>query len=132
MLRQLLCVLCLLASSSAFLVGSPGRHAMARPQSTTRCASCSMGKSKEDLEFEEWVRKKKLAAGVDPDEDFGTGRKAEKGIYLAGGENSQMMFATASHPLRSALDLVCTGLVTVLVPIIAGTWAYQNGYLTPQ
>ena len=79
-------------------------------------------KSKEDREFEEWVRKKKIAsgkdaalflsaqrfaqhaskkkrpaltlsfrslarccAGVDPDEDFATGRRQESTIYLVGG-----------------------------------------------
>jgi hypothetical protein len=42
-------------------------------------------KSKEDIEFEEWVRAKKIASGVDPDEDFGAGRRAEGSIYLVGG-----------------------------------------------
>ena len=64
--------------------------------------------SKEDKEFEEWVRKKKIASGVDPDQDFAGGRKAEGQIYVVG------------------------GLITVLVPLIAGTWAYSNGYITPQ
>jgi len=65
-------------------------------------------KSKEDIEFEEWARKKKIAAGIDPDEDFGASRRAENSIYLVG------------------------GLITILVPVIAGTWAYNAGYLTPQ
>jgi len=65
-------------------------------------------KSQEDLEFDEWARQKKIASGVDPDEDFGTGRRAESTIYLVG------------------------GLIAVLVPVIAGTWAYNEGYLTPQ
>ena len=45
----------------------------------------SFMKSKEDREFEEWARKKKIASGVDPDEDFASGRKAEGGIYAVGG-----------------------------------------------
>ena len=65
-------------------------------------------KSKEDREFEEWVRKKKIASGVAPDEDFATGRAAESAIYQVG------------------------GAITILVPLIAGLWAYNEGYLTPQ
>eukprot|EP00310_Coccolithus_braarudii_P001980 CAMPEP_0183379456 /NCGR_PEP_ID=MMETSP0164_2-20130417/125431_1 /TAXON_ID=221442 /ORGANISM="Coccolithus pelagicus ssp braarudi, Strain PLY182g" /LENGTH=137 /DNA_ID=CAMNT_0025557039 /DNA_START=511 /DNA_END=924 /DNA_ORIENTATION=+ len=80
---------------------------LARP-TRPRLASAALMKSKEDLEFEEWARKKKIAAGVDPDENFGEGRRVENSIYLVG------------------------GLITVLVPVIAGTWAYQQGYLTPQ
>ena len=33
----------------------------------------------------QWARKKKIAAGVDPDEDFAAGREAESKIYVVGG-----------------------------------------------
>lgn len=68
----------------------------------------TMRMSKEDQEFEEWVRKKKIASGVDPDEDFAAGRKTESSIFAVG------------------------GIVAVVVPVVAGLWAYNEGYLTPQ
>lgn len=80
---------------------------IARPVRPRLLAGALM-KSKEDIEFEEWARQKKISAGVDPDEDFGTSRRVENTIYLFG------------------------GLITILVPVIAGTWAYNAGYLTPQ
>ena len=92
---------------SALVVGAPAnRVAVMRPTSP-RFGQTFM-KSQEDKEFEEWMRQKKIASGVDPDEDFSAGRAQEGKIYLVG------------------------GLITILVPIIAGTWAYNNGYLTPQ
>ena len=54
------------------------------------------------------MRQKKIASGVDPDEDFGSGRRNEATIYLVG------------------------GAIAILVPVIAGIWAYNEGYLTPQ
>ena len=57
------------------------------------------------------MRKKRIAAGINPDqtaEDVGAGRRAEGTIYAVG------------------------GAITVLVPLIAGIWAYNEGYLTPQ
>jgi len=65
-------------------------------------------KSDEDKEFEEWVRQKKLASGVDPDEDFAGNRQVANAITAVG------------------------GIVTVVVPVILGLWAYNAGYLTPQ
>ena len=65
-------------------------------------------KSDEDREFEEWMAKKRAAAGVDGSEDFGAGRRAEGSICAVG------------------------GAITILVPLIAGLWAYNEGYLTPQ
>eukprot|EP00324_Dicrateria_rotunda_P004554 CAMPEP_0206160822 /NCGR_PEP_ID=MMETSP1474-20131121/7140_1 /ASSEMBLY_ACC=CAM_ASM_001110 /TAXON_ID=97495 /ORGANISM="Imantonia sp., Strain RCC918" /LENGTH=108 /DNA_ID=CAMNT_0053562403 /DNA_START=28 /DNA_END=354 /DNA_ORIENTATION=+ len=82
-------------------VGAVASHAAIKPWPVSM-------KSQEDKEFEEWVRQKKIASGVDPDEDFAAGRGVESGIYTVG------------------------GLITVLVPLIAGIWAYNEGYLTPQ
>lgn len=67
--------------------------------------------NEEDREYEEWVRQRKIKAGIDPDqtaEDVGNSRRAESAIYTVG------------------------GAITVLVPLIAGIWAYNEGYLTPQ
>ena len=64
--------------------------------------------TQEDLEFEAWARQRKINSGIDPDEDFGQGRRNESTIYLFG------------------------GLIAVLVPLIGGIWAYNEGYLTPQ
>ena len=109
MVRSLLLfVLVFLPACESFGVAA-GRSAVARPMRARITRDfVQMKKSKEDLEFEEWARKKKIASGVDPDEDFSAGRAQEGKIYLVG------------------------GLITILVPIIAGTWAYNNGYLTPQ
>lgn len=41
-------------------------------------------------------------------EDFGTQRRVEKAVFTAG------------------------GLITVIVPVVLGIWAYNEGYLTPQ
>ena len=61
------------------------RRAVARPvQPRLAWWSVDM-KSKEDKEFEEWVRKKKIASGVDPDEDFAAGRAQERSIFQVGG-----------------------------------------------
>ncbi len=67
---------------ACFGIAPAGRGAIARP--VVQRFSSTM-KSQEDKEFEEWVRKKKIASGVDPDEDFGAGRRAEGSIYLVGG-----------------------------------------------
>merc|ERR1719231_337574 len=100
-------LLALLQACASFGVGA-GRRAVAQPVQPRLARWAVDMKSKEDKEFEEWVRQKKIASGVDPDEDFGAGRRVEGSIYLVG------------------------GLVTVLVPTIAGIWAYNEGYLTPQ
>ena len=113
-------------SCTAFNVGA-ARGFAGRPVASAAAASplraplpSHFMKSKEDREFEEWVRKKKIAsgktrpafcrhsafarrgkkekrrshivfsrsrscAGVDPDEDFATGRRQESTIYLVGG-----------------------------------------------
>lgn len=70
---------------SALVAGAPAnRVAVVRPTSP-RFGQTFM-KSQEDKEFEEWMRQKKIASGVDPDEDFGSGRRAESLIYTIGGE----------------------------------------------
>lgn len=70
------------------------RRAVARPvQPRLAWWSVDM-KSKEDKEFEEWVRQKKIASGVDPDEDFGTGRRVEGSIYLVGGAHNDLTVHT--------------------------------------
>jgi hypothetical protein len=86
-LRSLL-VLLGAASSSALVVGTPAttKLAVSHP-APARFGQTFMG-SKEDKEFEEWARQKKIASGVDPDEDFATGRRAEGFIYAIGGELS--------------------------------------------
>lgn len=84
-LRQLL-ALAFLAAANGLVVGGAGQRAsVSRPVQPRIPVPAFMGKSKEDLEFEEWARAKKIAAGVDPDEDFGAGRRAENTIYLIGG-----------------------------------------------
>ena len=99
---------CLLAAADALVVGG-GSLATARQAASSRpLARTIRMESQEDREFKEWARNKKIAAGVDPDEDFAAGREAESKIYVVG------------------------GLITVLVPLIAGIWAYNEGYLTPQ
>ena len=111
MLRLTLLILALAGLASSLQVSSALRQPALTRRSAVgapRLAPDVFMKSKEDREFEEWARQKKIASGVDPDEDFGTGRRVESSIYLVG------------------------GLVTVLVPVIAGTWAYNAGYLTPQ
>jgi len=102
---SLLLVALYCAASEAFVVGA-GRLTAApcRPRS----AHPFTMKSEEDKEFEEWVRQKKLASGVDPDEDFGQSRRVANTITAVG------------------------GVVTVVVPVILGIWAYNAGYLTPQ
>jgi hypothetical protein len=65
-------------------------------------------KSQEDIEYENWVKNKKLKAGIDTKEDFGASRRTESSIYLVG------------------------GLITVVVPTVAAIWAYNEGLLTPQ
>ena len=107
----------------------------------------------------QWARKKKIAAGVDPDEDFAAGREAESKIYVVGGAPAAATLAACPRtllpappalsrprplarcpPLIAALRselcaasfLPLAGLITVLVPTIAGIWAYNEGYLTPQ
>ena len=105
--RLLALVVCALPLCHGFNIVPP--RSLARPELRPRLAGEPFSmKTKEDKEFEEWVRQKKIASGVDPDEDFGAGRRAEGSIYLVG------------------------GLVTVLVPLISGIWAYNEGYLTPQ
>ena len=104
-LAALLALACLARS-----VLCAGRRARRGAGAAARCGARAPAHDagKEDKEFEEWVRKKKIASGVDPDEDFATGRAAESAIYQVG------------------------GAITILVPLIAGLWAYNEGYLTPQ
>merc|ERR1719478_577208 len=104
--RMLLLALWLPACAGLVMGGATcgGARGLARPRLATTAPPFM--KTQEDKEFEEWVRQKKIASGVDPDEDFGAGRRAEGTIYLIG------------------------GLVTVLVPVIAGIWAYNEGSLT--
>ena len=67
------------------VVNTPSMRAISQSRSHLRSAPPFM-KSQEDKEFEEWVRKKKIASGVDPDEDFGAGRSTEATIWAGGGE----------------------------------------------
>lgn len=107
-LRTLLLVCVLPSLAQTFVVGSAQRSPLAvgRPAAALR-PGLTM-KSKEDKEFEEWMAKKRAAAGVDATEDFGTSRRVESSIYAIG------------------------GAIAIAVPVIAGLWAYNEGYLTPQ
>ena len=81
----LLLIACLFQVGEGYVVAS-GRQAIARPHAgmRPRLETPNM-KSQEDKEFEEWVRKKKIASGVDPDEDFAAGRAQERSIFQVGG-----------------------------------------------
>ena len=82
-LRSLL-ALAFLAAANGLVVGGTGqRSAISQPVKPRIPVPAFMDVS--DKEFEEWARKKKIASGVDPDEDFGAGRRAESTIYLVGG-----------------------------------------------
>ena len=81
-LRSLL-ALAFLAAANGLVVGGTGQRAISQPVKPRIPVPAFMDVS--DKEFEEWARKKKIASGVDPDEDFGAGRRAESTIYLVGG-----------------------------------------------
>ena len=72
------------ACASLRVGGVVGRPSMAQISARRVVRDFTM-KSQEDKEFEEWARKKKIASGVDPDEDFGAGRRSEGIIYVVGG-----------------------------------------------
>ena len=104
---SLACFLSLAAAAQGLLVGgAAGRPIVARP-AQSRPGPAFM-ESAEDKEFAEWVRAKKIASGVDPDEDFAAGRNVEAGIFQVG------------------------GIIAIVVPVVAALWAYNEGYLTPQ
>ena len=105
MLARLFLLIALCAGSASAFNVAPLRRSLTRPARTYQHPF--MG-SKEDKEFEEWARQKKIASGVDPDEDFGAGRRFESAIYLVG------------------------GVIAISVPLFGGIWAYNEGYLTPQ
>ena len=46
------------------------------------------------------MRKKRLAAGIDPDEDFGAGRRTESTFYLVGGVIA-ILVAESGRPLAA-------------------------------
>ena len=134
--RFALLAACLLAAADALVVG--GRGLSSVRQAATPLAPFTIMKSQEDKEFEEWARKKKIAAGVDPDEDFAAGREAESKIYVVGGAPAPPRRppahpppgATHSQPptpvsLLSALNVVCAALcaalncVCALLPLFA-------------
>ena len=100
-----LLALCVLPLAQSLVVGGSGRQAIGRPTSAKPAFTM---KSAEDKEFEEFMRKKREAAGIDVDEDFGQSRRVEGTIYGVG------------------------GFIAIAVPVIAGLWAYNEGYLTPQ
>ena len=81
--RFLFAAACLATAADALVVG--GRGVSSVRQAATPLAPFTIMKSQEDKEFEEWARKKKIAAGVDPDEDFAGGREVESNIYVVGG-----------------------------------------------
>jgi len=66
------------------VVNAPSLRAVSQPRSHQRSTPPFM-KSQEDKEFEEWARQKKIKSGIDPDEDFGAGRRAERTIFAGGG-----------------------------------------------
>ena len=81
--RFLFAIACLATAADALVVG--GRGVSSVRQAATPLAPFTVMKSQEDKEFEEWARKKKIASGVDPDEDFAAGREVESNIYVVGG-----------------------------------------------
>ena len=102
----LLLALCLSACTGFGVTPATSRRgAVARPVRPELARWDLNMKSKEDIEFEEWARKKKIAAGVDPDEDFGAGRRAENSIYLVGG-------ARENATRQSISSRVCDPLTT--------------------
>ena len=80
---RLFVIACLATAADALVVG--GRGVSSVRQAATPLAPFTVMKSQEDKEFEEWARKKKIASGVDPDEDFAAGREVESNIYVVGG-----------------------------------------------
>ena len=111
--RFALLAACLLAAADALVVG--GRGLSSVRQAATPLAPFTIMKSQEDKEFEEWARKKKIAAGVDPDEDFAAGREAESKIYVVGGAPAPPRHppahpppgATHSQPPRARFAALC-------------------------
>ena len=97
--RFALLAACLLAAADALVVG--GRGLSSVRQAATPLAPFTIMKSQEDKEFEEWARKKKIAAGVDPDEDFAAGREAESKIYVVGGARATAAATLATRPAPS-------------------------------
>ena len=81
--RFLFAIACLATAADALVVG--GRGVSSVRKAATPLAPFTIMKSQEDKEFEEWARKKKIASGVDPDEDFAAGREVESNIYAVGG-----------------------------------------------
>ena len=80
----LLALVLFLQPAAALVVGSAGASPAVRTLQQVQAVPLHM-KSQEDKEFEEWVRKKKIASGVDPDEDFAAGRAQERSIFQVGG-----------------------------------------------
>ena len=80
---RLFVIACLATAADALVVG--GRGVSSVRKAATPLAPFTIMKSQEDKEFEEWARKKKIASGVDPDEDFAAGREVESNIYVVGG-----------------------------------------------
>ena len=77
-----LLALAFLAAANGLVVGGiDQRSAVSRPVQPRLPVPAMVS----DKEFEEWARKKRIASGVDPDEDFGAGRRAESHIYVVGG-----------------------------------------------
>lgn len=107
LVRAFVFALCVLPLEALVVGGGSRSQAVGRPTTVVRPWPLSM-KSQEDKEFEEYVARKREAAGVDGTEDFGAGRRTENSIYAVG------------------------GFITIAVPVIAGLWAYNEGYLTPQ
>ena len=126
-----LLALAFLAAANGLVVGGIGqRSAVSRPVQPRLPVPAMVS----DKEFEEWARKKKIASGVDPDEDFGAGRRAESQIYVVGGAipARHRLTLLACRSRDTVLCTPCTGAIAILVPTIAAIWAYNEGYLTPQ
>ena len=98
--RFLFAIACLATAADALVVG--GRGVSSVRKAATPLAPFTIMKSQEDKEFEEWARKKKIASGVDPDEDFAAGREVESNIYVVGGAVAPPRRPPAHllHPLR--------------------------------
>jgi len=99
-------LLCVQPVASLLINGARAVHA---PSAAVGRRAPTLRMLTEDEEFEEFKRKKLGAVKrLGSDENFGEYRKVENNIYKVG------------------------GAITILVPLIAGIWAYSEGYLTPQ
>lgn len=98
-----LCIL-MVVPSTALLVGPVPKTITRASAARPRCIAPEMN---EDKEFEEWARKKKIAAGIDPDQDFAADRQTESNIFTIGGRMKTIQRTRAAniHSVPECFDL---------------------------